>query len=462
MKNRIEMPLIFSDNMVLQRDQKIPVWGKSDGDVEVIFGEKRYTGKVKNGHFKLYLDNHDAAENMELVIRCGEETLTYKNISVGEVWIAGGQSNMEWPLENSTDGCFDMQFAALEDHVRYFSALHFDDEKNQYISKNNKSVWSSVLSDNGKISACAYYFAKRLYSKLNVPIGIIDCNAGATSIFHWIPEEFLDNEEFIPYVNGYDEFISGKRISGNNKIMGAAITASYGTCFENYMRELCPYSARGVIWYQGEADAAGKESAEIYVQAFKTLVKSWREKLENDNLLFISVLLAGYGGEWIGGNEAKAWAYMRNAQIQACKNTHTCYVSAIDRGGVDNIHPAEKIIVGQRLAGCALNKAYAMSIKWKCPTMRTISIENGILKIYFNHTYGRLFASCCEGCDIALKDSLKLWHWYQTVVSEDHLEVKIGDLKITKVRFCYCNNPKVRIYNQYGLPAVPFEYTFDN
>ena len=115
------------------------------------------------------------------------------------------------------------------------------------------------------------------------------------------------------------------------------------------MRELCPYSARGVIWYQGEADAAGKESAAIYVQAFKTLVKSWREKLENDNLLFISVLLAGYGGEWIGGNEAKAWAYMRNAQIQACENTHTCYVSAIDRGGVDNIHPAEKIIVGQRL-----------------------------------------------------------------------------------------------------------------
>ena len=462
MNDKIEMPYIFSDNMVLQRGKRIPVWGKSDQDVEIIFDEKSYSGKSKDGCFKLYLDSHAAASNLEMQIKSGDEIITYSNISVGEVWIAGGQSNMEWLLENSTDGCFDMQFADFGSNIRYFAAPHFDSEKNRDVNKNDRLGWCEALLDSGKISACAYYFAQRLYSKLGVPIGIIDCNLGATSILHWIPEEYLDDEKYTPYVRGYREFLDGKRISENNKIMGSAIEVPYGACFENHVRNICPYAAMGVIWYQGEADAAGRESAKLYTHAFETLVRSWREQLENSELRFISVLLAGYGGEWMGGSESKAWAYMRDAQIQACENTHTYYVSAVDRGGVDNIHPEEKMIVGQRLAGCALNKIYGMDIKWKCPKMSKILIEDGILKIYFEHTYGRLFASCREVCDIMVKDRLKLWYRHQTVVAEDHLEVKVGNIEVTKVRFCYCNNPQIRIYNKYGLPAVPFEYNFAN
>lgn len=461
MENKIEMPYIFSDNMVLQCGRKIPVWGKCDKDVEVIFDGKKYIGKSVNGIFKVYLDSHAAAVNMEMLIKSGDETLVYKNVCVGEVWIASGQSNMEWQLQNSTDGRFDMQFADFGDNIRYFAAPHYDDLQKQYINKNGRLAWCDVLSDDGKISACAYYFAQRLYAKLGVPIGIIDCNLGATSIFHWIPNEYLDDDAFRPYVNGYKEFLDKKRVSKNNKIMGSAVDYQYGACFENYMRNLCPYSARGVIWYQGEADAAGKDSADIYVSAYETLVRSWREKTENAELMFISVLLAGYGGEWMGGCDSKAWAYMRDAQVAASEKTHTYYVSAVDRGGVENIHPEEKILVGQRLAGCAINKAYGEDIKWKCPVMKKISVENGILKIYFENTYGQLFASCREVCDVMVKDCLKLWYRHQAVVSGDHLEVKIGDMEITKVRFCYCNNPQVRIYNKYGLPAVPFEYIFD-
>lgn len=124
------------------------------------------------------------------------------------------------------------------------------------------------------------------------------------------------------------------------------------------------------------------------------------------------------------------------------------------------IHPNEKIFVGQRLAGCALNKVYGLDCKWKSPVMKCIEVKNGVLKIYFDYTYGKLFASCSELCDISVKDTLKLWHCYKTEPAEDHLEVQIGDIDITKVRFCYTNNPSIRIFNKYGLPAIPFEYDF--
>ena len=286
---------------------------------------------------------------------------------------------MEMMLRNTTNGMLDTQFQDFGDNIRYFAPPRKNSATGEYGTKNGKSEWINVSDDEGFISAAGYYFAQRLYQKLQVPVGIIDCNHGSSSVFHWIPKSVArENEITAPFVDGYDCYRSGNYIPGHEyKVMGAARIEEYGYFYENQFKAICPYAVGGVIWYQGEADGAGEESALVYRTAFKMLLDTWRNKLENSNLAFITVMLAGYGGDWIGYSNGRSWAYMREAQMDIAQNEENVYfVSALDRGFENNIHPSEKKLVGERLAACALSEVYSLDIKWKCPTLKSVEIEN--------------------------------------------------------------------------------------
>lgn len=447
----IKMPYIFSDNMVLQEGRDNLITGECTGDVEVEFRGETYRTECKNGKFAVKIPCLGYAEGLRLTVRCGEETKVMDNVAVGEVWLAAGQSNMEWSLKDSTDGMFDKQFCNFNGKVRFITAAAVDEER-----KNTKKEWLTAEKETGEISACGYYFASRIYEALNVPVGIIDCNKSASSIFHWIDEkESLANCITAPYVRTYNSALNNI-YTNEYSVMGSSYMLRYGYFYDEYIKPICDCSIRGVLWYQGEADGAGKESADIYREAFKMLDRELKNTFRDSNLKIISVILASYGGEWIGGENGKQWAYMRDAQIKASIETGNYFVSALDRGFINNIHPSEKKFVGERLAGCALAEIYGKDIKWKCPTLKEIKIEDGILKIYFNNTYGRLYEDCGESADIEIKDFYRLRDNYTAHIKDDHIEVEVGSRKIKRVAHCFKNFPYVRIFNGIGMPALPF------
>lgn len=461
MKQALKMPFIFSDNMVLQRGRKIPIWGESNSDVIIVFKNKEYRAKSENGAFRVDLDISEKALGLTLKIKNSDCEIEYKNVAVGEVWLAGGQSNMEMMLRNTTNGMLDKQFEDFGDNIRYFAPPRKKVNSEELETKNNKSSWISVCDDDGSITAAGYYFAKRLFKKLGVPIGIIDCNCGSTSVFHWIPKSTaLENDITNPYVISQDALISNTYdMDVQYKVMGASYTAGYGYFYENQLKNIFPYSLNGVIWYQGEADGAGESSANIYKIAFKMLLEAWRRGFEHEDLTFITVLLANYGGDWIGSSTGKSWAYLREAQINLAETENNLYfVSAADRGIENNIHPSEKKLVGERLAACALNTVYGLDIKWKCPTVKDVKIEKEKITIYLNNTYGRLYPDCGSSKDFEIKTFSKYREKYTAEIVDDHLEINTNNFPPIEICHAFENNPYIRIFNHYGLPLVPWRY----
>ncbi len=430
--------------MILQANKPIKVFGTGEG-----IGKVEFLGEtsefVSDGlNWCVTLGIYPYGGPYEMKVTMNGETVTVSDIYVGEVWIAGGQSNMALHLFETVNGMLDIQLSDSNDEIRYFTPvqgfgdLHFGE-------------WNDV--SDGCVSAVAYYTAKCLNRILGVHVGIIECNKGFTSSFHWIPRDVIDENEITAAIASSKDDVLAKKIKVEDSrcfVMGYSYDLPYGYFFDQQIRAISPYSVQGVLWYQGETDAFEEEAAEIYKISFGMVVSTWRKYLQNEDMLFITTLLPNFGEK-----RERAWSYIRQAQVEcADKIKNVCFVSAVDRGQANNIHPSEKRYVGERMAACALNKVYGKDIRWKSPTLKNIEQADGKLLIYFNDTYGKLFEDCgiYDDFDIYMRsgEHRKL----KGNVVEDHVELDAEDVKI--VAYAFENNPYIRIFNKYGLPLVPF------
>jgi sialate O-acetylesterase len=435
---------IFSDNMVLQREKPVSVWGFANNwcEVEVTVGEYSAKATARRNKWEVTLPPMPVATGLTMTVKNLENTsqcITFKNVAVGEVWLAGGQSNMGVTLFDSKGGKETIAKAkeagtAGKKDIRFYytKKIAYMDEFN--LIDERDGGWRTLSDNMNDWSAVGFGFAWEISDlpELNgCPIGILGCNWGGTLIANWISEKSLKGDscgkvsvdEFdkmmeIKTYEGYLEemeehnswfdswemkiheyyvthpvdpiWAEAERYAGEpGRYPGPLGPFSFlrpGGLYETMLSRVAPYGLKGFIYYQGESD---DRDPRYYYGMMKLLIEEWRRSWRDDNLPFIFTQLP----MWVDRNQEdnKAWCYIRDDQMKAFKFVKNTGLAVIaDTGGYDDLHPADKAPVSHRLALQAKHFVYntipaaeANGPIFKCAR----SVENGI-EIYFDYADG--------------------------------------------------------------------------
>lgn len=442
---------IFASHMVLQRNKPIAVFGGLDADCaglevsaeihdfdgSLIAQAHAYASKSLTNGFSLWrvmLPAQSEGGPYTLRVIAGNDTIEFNDVLIGEVWLASGQSNMELELRNSQDADEALDNCA-DPLLRFYNV-----PKTGVINRNaeHASSWQESSPENsGVMSAVAYYFARKLRSELDsdLPIGIVDCYIGGTSISCWMSEDALNSSDAgRGYLTRYERAIAGKtqeqfaletsewqtRFDAWNDAIASArdadpdvtwdtLNEQYGTCpwpppvtptsqyrpcgaFHAMLERIMPYSLAGFLWYQGEEDEPYCGS---YRELLGMMIGEWRA-MWSENLPFLIVQLP----QWIdkktdeSEGDPMRWPVLREAQWDAAQSIDNVFaVCTIDCGEYDNIHPTDKRTPGERLADCALRQVYGMSrIPVYGPTVLGFRCDaRGRVQLFFRYAHGLHF-----------------------------------------------------------------------
>ncbi len=398
----------FADNMVLQRGMKVPVWGKAEPgeSVTVAFaGQTKNTTAGADGSWRVSLDPMDAsAENRVLKITGADNAEEIKNVLVGEVWFASGQSNMECPIWGSNPRYRDGQGAVLtkmtvRGGIRYaknphkWSATPLEDWKGVWRDFSPKS-FKETFGNN--LSAVAFYYALELYDALGVPVGIIDSSWGGTNIDAWTPRSgYVNHPELadvaaFPVVQEWTPEMKKGPISGAHQ----QPTALYNGMVAGW----APFAIRGMIWYQGCHNAG---EANRYCDKMHALYDGWAKEFGNPDLKLYFVQLAPWKNSWFE---------IQKAQTKfATEEKNAALVTTCDVGNLWDIHPNDKETVARRLALHALKRDYGFeSVIDDSPELESWKIEGNKFVMTFSNADGwyayNADRSEASGFEIAGKD----------------------------------------------------------
>lgn len=471
--------------MVLQRDRPVPVWGtaRPEQAVAVEFSGQRKEAKTSaGGTWRVDLNPLPAsASGQALVVYSGTTPVRrFEDVLVGEVWLASGQSNMAWTV---SEGGVSVKNAAAE-----IASAHFPLIRQLKIPKRNtkepqtgfQAEWTVCSPETvGGFSGVAYFFARELFQKLNVPIGIINSSYGGTPIEAWLSGETFASapacagarQRFAETEKNWPEILSAYRAekeawtreaeaakASGTKLdkpmprqpVGAGHPYSPVTVYNAMLHPLVPYALRGVIWYQGEANV---KRAGDYESVFAAMIRQWREEWGQGDFPFYFVQLANYRGD---DPTSPDWAWLREAQSRALALPNTGMAVAIDIGDPNDIHPRNKQDAGRRLALVALDRTYKVDAgESSGPVLaKSRRVQNG-LELQFDHGNGLLVKDPRRDFEIAGSDR-KFFPASAEVVGNSVL-VSAPEVKDpVAVRYAWANAPVATLFNAAGLPAAPF------
>jgi len=492
----ITLPQIFSDNMMLQRDMPVKVWGDSlsNAMVEVEFGGQKKSVKADGkGHWSVRFDKMAANKTPQemSIFENGKIAKKIKNILVGEIWILGGQSNMEWRTESTTD----VKDAAAR--AKYPNMRYFKQRSNVLAETPQKdfpkgAAWSVADGENIKgFSAVGFYFGEQLMKDLDVPVGLVFAARGATMMSCWIPAE---DHAKVPFLAKYKENFDKKKAAYtpevykqelakyNEKIAKAnaedaklkaegkkpAVRSwtfriapdpmtplpQWSTPCYLYNSMVAPlngFAARGALWYQGESDT-GKESVVDFDKEFEVLVNAWRKTLENDKLAFLWVQLASYTAH-------EGWPQARWKQFQAMRGIkHSGIANIIDCGEKTQIHPQDKTTVGLRLEKIAMRDVYGVKgLHPYGPIVKNVKYAGDGAEIsFFLDGRGLVGKGEPRGFEVLCGGK---WLKASASLAGEKVSVKSpkGE-KVEGVRYLWTDwaLPQVWLFNKDGLPAFSF------
>ena len=478
----VRLPSIIGDNMVLQRGGKAPIWGWAEPKelvtVRIGEGTRAWIALAgDDGRWMLKIDVPDAGGPYEMSIR-GKNTITVSNILVGEVWVCSGQSNMQWTVQRAANA--EQEIAAADyPKMRLFTVQRKVADSPQ---EDCTGQWVECSSETaGGFSAAAYFFGRELHKKLDVPVGLIHTSWGGTPAESWTRRDVLEGEEdFAPILKRYDEMIARypeakrqyerrleqwkeaskkARAAGKNAPRrprapsGPGSSRTPGGLYNAMIAPLIPYSIKGAIWYQGEANAG---RAYQYRKLFGAMIRNWRQDWGQGDFAFLFVQLANYMAVASEPGES-AWAELREAQSMTLGLPNTGMAVIIDIGEAGNIHPKNKQDVGRRLALCALAGSYGKNVVYSGPVYRSMEVRGSEAVLRFDHTGGGLVGrgGALKGFAIAGEDRKFVWadariEGETVVVRSEKVGRPVG------VRYAWANNPVCNLYNREGLPASPF------
>ncbi|MDR1518008.1 MAG: sialate O-acetylesterase [Dysgonamonadaceae bacterium] len=454
----VKLPHIFGDNMVIQRDKTVKIWGWADkGEkVSVSFLQQTKSTKAdKAGNWSVTLQATAYGGPYTLKVSGKKNEIVLNNVLVGDVWLCSGQSNMEMPV-NGWGKVYDFEKEIA--NANYPEIRHFLVEKN--ISDkpldDMNGVWKVCSPQTvSEFTATGYFFARKLYQELGIPIGILHSSWGGTGIETWtsagtfdqLPQLFRDQYKDKDIKGDFETFKKENNNSPN---------AYYSLLYNAMINPVIQFSIKGAIWYQGEHNAG---QAYNYRTLFPTLIKDWRAKW-GDDFPFYWVQLANYMAK---DNEPaeSGWAALREAQTMTLSLPNTGQAVITDIGDGADIHPRNKQDVGLRLALIALNKTYGKkSVVYSGPTFKSMEIKGNDAVITFDNIAKGLVCTnkygYVEGFAIAGADNK--FHWAKAYIEGN--KVVVSSDKVAKpvaVRYQWSNNPDVNLFNSEGLPAGAFK-----
>ncbi len=492
---------LFTDHAVLQRDKSIAVWGKADAAENVVVkfqGQVRQTVAGSDGRWIVYLDALPASsEGAELFV-AGKNTITLKDIVVGEVWLCSGQSNMEFTVNRATN-------AQQEIAESNFPLIRHIKVRNTVSDRPADTVatsgWQSASPQTtGGFTAVGYFFARDIYQKLGIPVGLVHSSWGGTPVESWMSPAALASDPAFKIVDqrwaqNLAEYPAKKAAFDTDlaawtkaevaaKADQAATAAKMkpkgdpATLYAAWLRKnpkpraprapgdpwtptglfngminpLVPYGLRGALWYQGESNA---ERASEYHKLFAAMITAWRSHFGQGDFPFYWVSLANYDG--VNGDTAKnTYAFLREAQTQTLTLPNTGQALAIDVGNPTDIHPTNKQDVGRRLALLAKSQVYGVTVDAVGPTFASATREGSALRVKFTHASG-LNAHDKPPQSLEVAGADKVFRPATARIDRETLLVSAPEVKEpVAIRYAWKNDPGANLYNGAGLPAVPF------
>ena len=436
----VVLPNIFSDNMVLQRNSEVKIWGwgspKEEITITTSWNNHEYKTTPNNeANWNLNISTPEAGGPFEITIR-GYNQISLKNILIGEVWLCSGQSNMEmnasWGIKNGEEEIK----LANHPNIRFFSIPKLTSTAPQ---DNLPADWKECTPETMKyFSAVAYFFALHLQEDLkDVPIGLINSSWGGTPAEIWIPEATIKNDPVLAE--------AARKLSITE--YGPNLP---GHAFNAMINPLGGFKIAGAIWYQGESNVG----AQHYEKTLSSLINSWRKKWDQDfPFYYVQIAPYQYGDEHFSGVE------IQNAQrkvLQLVGNTGMAMTSDIST--TDDLHPKDKKTVGNRLAEIALKKHYkTRNTVVEGPLFKNIAIQGNTISITFDNAEGLHFRNKKTALfEIAGSDGG--YHPATAKIKNNRIEVTSRDVKEPKrVRFAWKNTAQSDLFNSAHLPASAFE-----
>lgn len=448
---KITLPSVIGDNMVLQQQTAAALWGQARPGKAVTITtswskEKTVAMADKNtGRWIAHVETPEAGGPYEITISDGE-AVTLRNVLVGEVWFCSGQSNMEMPMKGygsqPAKGAVDYILGAkASTPVRI---CNVERKSSKTPVETAQCSWSENTPDAvASTSATAYYFAQRLQSVIDVPVGIIVSCWGGSSIETWIPREVIEKE-----FPEFDlDFLSSDEPCDNDNQSPALL-------YNGQVAPLVPYTFKGMIWYQGETNRGRPGQYTLLQEAY---VRTMRKIFAVPAAPFYFVQIAPYP---YGNPDDFCSGYFYEAQQKSLDIIpYSGMATTCDIGEYGTIHPCRKEDVGHRLAYLALQNDYGVTaIKAVAPTYKSVEFNDGRAVVTFNVDPDGLSPMGAEIKGFEIAGSDKVFH-PATGFRKSGNSVTVSSPDVPEpvaVRYCFRNWCEGGLYNNYGIPAAPF------
>ncbi len=440
---------VFADNMVLQRETPLVIQGTAlPGEpLTLAFAEQTVRGTAgADGKWRLELAPLAAsAENREMILTWSNGAKTLKNVLVGEVWLASGQSNMDWHLKLSLNA---EQTIAKSSDPRFRFCM-IAENPSELPSEKAEIVWRAAAPETvGDFSAVAYYFGRELRKALGVPVGIVGAYRGGTMIEAWTPSAaFAGFPEVVQQLKG--QFIH--KPDAKSKSPRDWPCNQPSVLYNANIHPVVPFACKGIIWYQGCSNV-WYEGAESYLDKQQALYEGWCKAFKRKAMPFCMVQIAPLNRS---GLAAKNHPLIQEAQEKFATRNPTVKMAVVnDVGDVKNIHPANKEPVGRRLAALALKYSYGQNLDADSPILRKHTLKDGVFRLEFDHvaswrqTGPALFE--IAGVDGVFQPAKVKISGADLLVSADAVPAP------SELRYLWKSNAVGTLFNESGLPLGVF------
>ena len=471
---------VFTDHMVLQRNAKVKVWGeaKSGSQVEVLFQGQSRKVKANDGKWQITLNIGEAGGPYRLEVINGFNKVSFQDVFVGDVWLAGGQSNMEFALRRVKEAQAEISLADYP-QIRYYKVPRKFYPEHE-VDKASWSVCSPRTAP--EFAAIAYYFARNIHCELNIPIGIIQVPVGGTTVEAWTSRELLmSDKDFRPIVQQYDSIVNAYGTDGYEKLynnytsslneynrlsaaqkkgivkpvepMGEKNFHRPVGLYETMLSTVIPYTLKGFLFYQGESNTARGAQ---YRKLFPAMINEWRTVWGQGDIPFLFIQLPRFE------TKTRYWNELREAQyLTSLRVKNTAMAVAFDQGNPKDIHPIVKDTVGWRLSQLALGKVYGKQIVCQGPEFKkkTQTADGALLLDFINTGFGLIAkdnAPTLSGFTVAGKDG-KFYPAEAEIVNKQQIRIKSESVaNPVDVRYLWVNSGEMNLFNKEGFPSLPF------
>jgi len=448
----IKLPAIFSDNMLLQQNTQVNLWGKADANKTVSIKASWSKVAIKttadaNGNWKAKLATPKADGKTYTLTLSDGKSLTLNNLIVGELWLCSGQSNMEMPMKGfknqGVEGANMDILKSTNPNLRLFTV-----KRNSTIQAQTDVTgqWQEASPETVKeFSATGYYFGRLLNQMINVPVGLVLSSWGGSSVEAWMTEDMLR------------AFPSVKIPKKETDIKEKNRTPT--TLYQAMINPIAGLTIKGVIWYQGETNY---DRADSYAAMFSTMVAGWRKNwAQTDTIPFYYCQIAPYDYSLITEKEKEVInsANLREAQLKAETMIPKSGMAVLmDAGYKGGIHPFKKQIPGERLALLALTKTYGLKgVASESPVYKNIEIQGDTVIVNFERAPMWISAKNFESKLFTVAGADKVFHPAKAWIVRSKMYVKSEDVKKpVAVRYAFENYVEGDLFSTEGLPVSSF------